>query len=79
MKIGDLILIQKNDDVYNNCNEIGGMIVDYNAYNKHIGEYVIEWFDGQRTIEFDEEVQMWRNNFVQIYGLNLKGKNEKAQ
>lgn len=73
MKIGDLVLIQENDEVYKNCQQIGGMIVDYNAYNRHIGEYVIEWFDGQRSIEYDEEVQRYRNYFLEIYGTKAKG------
>lgn len=74
MKIGDLVLIQENDTLYENKYQIGGMIVDYNAYNRHIGEYIIEWFDGQRTIEYDEDVQRYRNYFIEIYGFNLKGR-----
>lgn len=73
MKIGDLVLIQENDIVYENKHQIGGMIIDYNAYNRHIGEYIIEWFDGQRTIEYDEDVQRYRNYFLEMYSLILKG------
>lgn len=73
MKIGDLVLIQENDTVYENTHQIGGMIVDYNAYNRHIGEYIIEWFDGQRTIEYDEDVQRYRNYFMEVYGFKTKG------
>lgn len=73
MKIGDLILIQENDSVYGNTKQIGGMIVEYNAYSRHIGEYIIEWFDGQRTTEYDEEVQKYRNYFLEVYGNKTKG------